>query len=248
MLPNDPGTLCVSIHDVAPATWRECEALLLAVRAVADIPLTWLVIPQYHGDSARSQQLENTLEQLLAHGHELALHGYTHSDDAPARAGPMESLVRTVYTQREGEFSALPEQEAQRRIALGLAWFRERGWPVSGFVPPAWLMGNDAWKALDAFPFLYTTTFTHFHLLEQKRELFAPSLVYTARNKGGRALSPLAVSTVAYLLRDAPLVRFSLHPRDAHYPALVHHAQHLIERLLESRMPLTKAAFARAYQ
>lgn len=245
---SDPGTLCVSIHDVAPDTWTECELLLQAVREVADIPLTWLVIPQYHGNLARSQQLENTLERMLEHGHELALHGYTHRDDAPGRTGPLGSLVRTVYTEREGEFAALDEQEARRRIALGLEWFRERDWPVSGFVPPAWLLGPEAWQAVHAFPFLYTTTFTHFHLLEQKRQVFSPSLVYTARNKGGRALSPVAASTVAYLLRDAPLVRFALHPRDAHYPALVRHAQRLIASLLESRMPLTKAAFAKAYQ
>jgi predicted deacetylase len=245
---SEPGTLCVSIHDVAPETWTECEVLLQAVRAVADIPLTWLVIPHYHGNGARSHQLENTLGHMLEHGHELALHGYTHLDDAPARAGPIGALVRNVYTEREGEFAAIDEQEAQRRIALGLEWFRERGWPVSGFVPPAWLMSPQAWHAIHAFSFLYTTTFTHFHLLEQKRELFSPSLVYAARNKGGRALSPVAASTIAYMLRDAPLVRFSLHPRDAHYPALVRHAQHLIARLLETRMPLTKAAFAQAYQ
>lgn len=248
MLQNEPGTLCVSIHDVAPETWKECEALLAAVREVADIPLTWLVVPQYRGSAARSTQLEDTLGHLLAHGHELALHGYTHVDDAAASAGLVGALVRNVVTQREGEFSALSQREAQRRIALGLDWFGERGWPVSGFVAPAWLIGRDAWKALDGFPFLYTTTLTHFHLLEQKRALFAPSLVYAARNRGGRALSPLAASTIAYLLRDAPLVRFSLHPKDARYPALVHHAQRLIERLLETRMPLTKAAFARAYQ
>lgn len=245
---SDPGTLCVSIHDVAPDNWTECELLLQAVRAVADIPLTWLVIPQYHGNVARSRPLEDTLGRMLEHGHELALHGYTHLDDEPARKGTFGSLVRTVYTEREGEFAALGEQEARRRIALGLEWFRERDWPVSGFVPPAWLIGPEAWQAVHAFPFLYTTTFTHFHLLEQKRQVFSPSLVYTARNKGGRVLSPVAVSTVAYLLKDTPLVRLSLHPRDAHHPALVRHAQRLIARLLESRMPLTKAAFAQAYQ
>ena len=245
---SDPGSLCVSIHDVAPDTWAECELLLHAVRAVADIPLTWLVIPHYHGNGARSHQLESTLGRMLEHGHELALHGYTHVDEGPARAGPFGALVRTVYTEGEGEFAAISEHEARRRIELGLEWFRERGWPVSGFVAPAWLIGPKAWQAVQAFPFLYTTTFTHFHLLAQQRQVFSPSLVYAARNKGGRALSPLAASTVACLLKNSPLVRFSLHPRDAHYPALVLHAQRLIARLLDSRMPLTKAAFAQAYQ
>ena len=245
---RDPGSVCVSIHDVAPDTWAECELLMQAVRAVADIPLTWLVIPHYRGSGRRSQALENGLERMLAHGHELALHGYTHIDDGAARAGPVSALLRTVYTEGEGEFAAIDEQDARRRIALGLEWFHERGWPVSGFVAPAWLIGPKAWRAVHTFPFLYTTTFTHFHLLERHQHLFSPSLVYAARNKGGRALSPMAASTAAYLLKGAPLVRLSLHPRDARHPALVRHAQRLIARLLDSRMPLTKAAFAQTYQ
>ena len=245
---RDPGTVCVSIHDVAPDTWAECELLMQAVRAVADIPLTWLVIPNFRGNKRRSYALESSLERMLAHGHELALHGYTHVDDGPARAGPISSLMRRVYTEGEGEFAAIGEQDARYRIARGLAWFEERGWPVSGFVAPAWLIGPNAWQAVHAFPFLYTTTFTHFHLLERHQQVFSPSLVYAARNKGGRALSPLAASMAAYLLKDAPLVRLSLHPRDARHPALVRHAQRLIARLLDSRMPLTKAEFARTYQ
>ena len=245
---REPGTVCVSIHDVAPDTWAECELLMQAVRAVADIPITWLVIPNFHGNSRRSPALESGLDRVLAHGHELALHGYTHIDDCPARNGPIGSLLRTVYTEGEGEFAAIDEQDARQRIALGLDWFHERAWPVCGFVAPAWLIGPKAWQAVHAFSFLYTTTYTHFHLLQRHQQVFSPSLVYAARNKGGRALSPLAASTVAYLLTEAPLVRLSLHPRDAHHPALVRHAQRLIARLLDSRLPLTKAGFAKAYQ
>lgn len=245
---NNPGILCVSIHDVAPDTWLECELLLQAVRAVADIPLTWLVVPHYRGKATRSRSLEQCLGRMLAQGHELALHGYTHIDDSAARAGPVSALLRTVYTEGEGEFAAIDEQDARRRIGLGLSWFHARGWPVHGFVAPAWLIGPKAWQAVQSFPFLYTTTFTHFHLLERHRQVFSPSLVYAARNKGGRVLSPVAASTAALLLKDAPLLRLSLHPRDARHPELMRHAQRLIARLLESRMPLTKAAFAQSYQ
>ena len=37
-------TLCVSIHDVAPATWPDCQRVIAAVHAVAPIPLTLLVL------------------------------------------------------------------------------------------------------------------------------------------------------------------------------------------------------------
>jgi hypothetical protein len=48
-------------------------------------------------------------------------------------------------------------------------------------------------------------------------------------------------------MAPAPLVRLSLHPADARFPALVRHAQRLVERLLADRRPLTKAGFAGEY-
>jgi len=236
--------LCVAIHDVAPATWPSCVRLLQAVRAVADIPLTWLVVPRFHDNPARSAACESTLDTLLAEGHELALHGYTHLDPAP-QDGPLPSyLVRNVYTQREGEFSAIGTDEARRRIELGLGWFRQRGWCPAGFVAPAWLLGEAAWQALREYPFAYTTSYSRFYLLPGRRSVLAPALVYAARNRAGRLLSPPAVSLMATLLRGAPLVRLALHPRDAAHPALLRHAQRLLAHLLEAREPLTKSAFA----
>jgi hypothetical protein len=48
--------------------------------------------------------------------------------------------------------------------------------------------------------------------------------------------------------RNAPLVRLSLHPRDALYPATVSHFQKLLERLLEHRQAATKVAFALSWR
>jgi uncharacterized protein len=242
--PTEPKALCVSIHDVAPDTWAECERLAQAVRAVADIPLTWLVVPRYHGRAPPAPAMERALDALLAQGHELALHGYTHLDSAPAHFGLRSRFQRTVYTQSEGEFAAIGEAEARERIGLGLAWFAERGWPVRGFVPPAWLLGEAAWRVLREFPFEYTTTMGRFHWLREDRALWSPSLVYTARNAAGRLLSPRMNDGLAALLAPNPLARLSLHPPDARYPALVRHAQQLVERLLADRVPRTKASFA----
>lgn len=241
---NSKPALCVAIHDVAPATWSECLQLERAIRAVADIPLTWLVVPRYHRSTVRSLAYEATLEKLMSQGHELVLHGYTHLDTAPVGGAGPSRLLRTVYTQREGEFAAIDAGEARRRIALGLRWFEERGWPVSGFVPPAWLMGPAAWAVLQTQPFRYTTSYSRFYLLRPLRAQLAPALVYTARNALGRLLSRPLASGMAVLSRGAPLVRLALHPRDARHPALVRHAQRLIERLLVTHTPMTKQAFA----
>lgn len=237
--------LCVSIHDVAPATWPQCEYLLQAIRAVADIPVSLLVVPAYHRHTTPEKTFDRRLEQRLAHGDELVLHGYTHLDEASFAAGMRQTLIRHVYTRSEGEFYAIDYAEACRRLALGCKWFAQRGWPLDGFVAPAWLMGPGAWQALAEFPFKYTTTLRRFHLLTKGDALYAPSLVYTVRNAWRRRMSRI-LSDLAYRsLRHNPLLRLSLHPVDAAYPDIVRHAQHIIATALQARQPMTKGAFAR---
>lgn len=253
--------LCVSIHDVAPATWDECACLAGAIRDIADIPLTWLVVPHYHRAGGDLARMEAGLERMLARGDELALHGYTHLDTAPRGRGVAERFFRGAYT-REGEFAALDAGEAARRIGLGLDWFAERGWPVRGFVPPAWLMGEGAWAALRGFDFDYTTTFRRFHLLQRPPEgawaagqsdaprlsapssVLSPSLVYAARNRSGRLASPVLADALAFALAGQPLIRLGLHPPDLRYQCLLRHAQVTVARLLAMRSAMTKAAFA----
>jgi predicted deacetylase len=350
--PIDARMLCVSIHDVAPATWADCLRLVEAVRAVADIPLTWLVVPHYHFRPEQSPAMEACLNVALERGDELALHGYSHLDTEAGGGGLRARFLRNVYTRREGEFAALTEAEARRRLELGLDWFAARGWTPAGFVPPAWLLGEGAWRALRAAPFAYTTTFSHFHCLPRTSErrhgraqpaqecrndsrrddyrggdrasiqhgsgtmqngqanqsrqdsanrqfdpsnwtghvvpdraldldarsrhdaangpdaqpqpvmrdphlpftqnnrrgthaILSPSLVYAARNRSGRILSPRVADATAAMLANSPVVRFSLHPPDARYPELVRHIQQVLERLLAQREAVTKAEFAR---
>lgn len=240
----DAQLLCVSIHDVAPATWPDCLRLVQAIRAVADIPLTWLVVPHYHFRPERSAAMEACLDVARARGDELCLHGYSHLDTEANGGGLRGRFLRNVYTRREGEFAALDEAEARRRLELGQAWFAERGWTPEGFVPPAWLLGEGAWRALRASGFKYTTTFSHFHCLDSGKALLSPSMVYAARNRSGRILSPRVADATASMLARKPLVRFSLHPPDARYPELVRHIQQVLERLLASREAVTKLACA----
>ena len=240
----------MSIHDVAPATWPDCLRLWQAVRAVADIPLTWLVVPRYHGRRGGGRlcsvrDYEQAIERLLMQGHELALHGYTHLDRGPPPASLREAYWRRVFTQGEGEFAALDAVQARERLALGVAYFARRGWPLRGFVAPAWLLGDGAWAALRDSDFLYTSTLRHFHVLGARpMALPATSLLYASRNAAGRMLSRLALSGAATSLAQAPLVRLALHPRDARHPALLRHMQRTVEALLAGRAPLTKAGVA----
>lgn len=245
MQPTDARRrLCVSIHDVAPATWTECKTLLDAVVAVGDIPLTLLVVPAYHGAAVTVPSFDHQLELRVARGDELALHGYTHLDTGPPARGWREEFARQVYTSGEGEFAALAVNEAADRLKLGMQWFARRGWALRGFIAPAWLLGAGGWQALGESRLLYTTTWRRFHILSNREAVDAPSLVYSSRTAWGRALSRRAVSWAAQMQRQAPLVRLSLHPRDAHDRATILHFQKLLETLLRQRQAMTKAGFA----
>ena len=235
--------LCVSLHDVAPATWLSCQRVLAAVREVADVPVTLLVVPAYFGQcSALAPGFVDAMSEQLALGHELALHGYFHQDlGTPVSA--LDWLRRRVYTAGEGEFWDLGESEAFERLLLGHRWFRANGWPLAGFVPPAWLLGSGAWKAVHAFPAIrYVTTFSHIHAMQTGISLHAPCLTFSVRAPWRRALS-LVWSNLALRRCRAPVVRLALHPRDAAYTAIRRAWQGRLESLLRERDAVTKADF-----
>ncbi|TFW09311.1 DUF2334 domain-containing protein [Oxalobacteraceae bacterium OM1] len=246
MPPTERPALCVSIHDVAPATWPQCERLLRAVRDVARIPVSLLVVPDYHGLPVRdTTAYEGRLEMRLAKGDELVLHGWRHLDEAAPQRSWRDRLVRTVYTRSEGEFYAINYEDACWRLQQGVDWFAQRGWPLEGFVPPAWLLGPAAWRALYGFRFRYVTTRRHLHLLPSREAIASESLVYSVGSAWRRGMSYAWNAVLLQRLRGAPLVRLSLHPVDAEHPEVVANARRLIERLLVSHDAMTKAAFVR---
>lgn len=248
--PRPLTALCVSIHDVAPDTWPQCERLLQAVQAVAEIPLTWLVVPAYHRsqEADTSLRMQRGLDQRVAAGDALALHGLSHLDEGPAPQDWRQRFIRHVYTTSEGEFSAIDADEARHRIDLGLAWFKQRDWPVAGFVAPAWLLGPGAWCALRDYDFQYTTTLRYLYALPSRHALYAPSLVYAARNSSGRTLSRWRNQLLMHNLATQPLVRLGLHPADAAYPELLRDMQRRLERLLLTRNAMTKNHFVERWE
>lgn len=238
----------MSIHDVAPRTLVACRQISAAIEAIAPaLPLTLLVVPCYHGDRDIPREYVNWIEQRLARGDELALHGYTHRDDAPMPRSWAGNVRRAAYTDREGEFSALTRDEAIERIERGRTWFAERGWPLHGFVAPAWLLSDGTWEALRAFDFSYTTTLARFHVLRPRVVLRAPSVVYSTRSAWRRNASLVWNAALTRASAGARLVRVGFHPADAQHADVMAHALARIRRLAGERQALTKVAFARAH-
>ena len=159
----DPPRLCVVLHDVAPARWEGCLQVLAQVRAVAaragvPLPVSLLVVPQLHGETAVPPAYLYWLQRLHRKGHELILHGFSHRDQSPPRGGLRDHLLRHWYTDGEGEFAAIDQVGAGQRLAQGLDWADRLALPMTGFVAPARLLGDGAWQALAAQPLRYTCT------------------------------------------------------------------------------------------
>jgi len=233
------SNLCVVIHDVADATLQGCERVIAAIDDVAPVPLTFLAVPRYHG-AAPSPHLEQWLGERSRGGDEIALHGWTHLDDGAPRS-PVDRLRRHVYTRGEGEFWDLDADEAAARLHAGIAWFEGNGWPLHGFVAPAWLLGPGAWQALRDMPFDYTSTLRHIYLLPEHRRITSQGLVYSVSTAWRRRASAAWARAVAAMVARNPVLRIELHPRDADHPEVRRSWQHVLERHLHLRDALTVA-------
>jgi hypothetical protein len=238
--------LCISLHDVAPATWPACERVLAAVAEVAPVAVALLIVPRYRGvDSASDPTFLQAIERRLARGDEAVLHGYTHVDDRPLKMlRPVDVLWRRIYTAREGEFSALDRMEACRRLFAGIAWFQRRGWPLHGFVAPAWLMSRAALAAVQDTPLRYAGLRRHLMLLCGRRLLAAPSLCYSTRAGWRRTASLHWNSALGLFNASSPLLRLALHPHDADYDAVRLSWQRWLQAQVHARMVLTEAQVA----
>ncbi len=237
-------TLCIVLHDAAPSTRAACLRTLAAVREVAgDVPVTILAVPRYHGETP-SAEFEAWLGERARRGDELALHGCTHRDDGTPR-GWLDRLRRSRYTRGEGEFWSLSRAEALARIDVGLEWFARNGWPLSGFVAPAWLLGPGAREALIERPFDYTATLRDLVHLPAQIPTTSQSVVYSTSSAWRRASSLGWNALVDVIERGNPLLRLELHPRDADFAAVKRSWQAILARALRSRKAATVAEFMR---
>ncbi len=238
--------LCVSLHDVSPQTWSDCCTVLHAIRQVSDIPLGLLVVPyRHHRPVQEAGPFIDALEALRAAGHELVLHGYTHWDDGPEPHGALERWRRRVLTRSEGEFAALDVDDARAALQAGLAFFAAHGWPVEGFVAPAWMMSAPALQALAGSGLGYAGMFGGLLSLPEGRWHPSLALVYSSRHPVGDSLTRCAVDVAAFAQSQRPLLRIALHPADARRPQNLRHAQQLIETALRTRIPLTEGDYLR---
>ncbi len=247
-----PRAVAIAIHDVSPATWPECRELVAMLDDAGAAPISLLVIPHYHyrAQVLRDRAFVQALDARLARGDELVLHGYFHVDDALPPRTLDAWFARRMLTRSEGEFAALDQHAAAWRIASGVEMFRILGWPLGGFVPPAWLMSAGARAALAQCEhrFDYVTIRSGiFHLPEWRFERTA-NLWYSPGTALRRAISMSAIRAELRRAQTTPLLRISLHPQDVRVPGVLRHWRRLVGDALSKRAPVTKQAWASRFR
>ena len=233
---------CVVLHDVAPSTWPAYRPFVEAIDAIGGVPLSMLVVPDFHhqGSIVDDMELRRAMDKRIAHGDELALHGFHHADAGATLSRPREWFMRRIYT-REGEFYAMDAARARERIDAGLQAFRNCGWSAQGFVPPAWLLSEAARSEVIASDFRYSSDHGHLIRLPQWQRVPAPSLVWSARAGWRRVLSRAWNAQQRRRHADANLLRLGLHPVDMRHASVLRWWLDTVQSLLANRAALTKS-------
>ncbi len=235
-------TLCIALHDVAPATWPRCARILALLDDIGARAVTLLVVPDFHrcGTVERDRAFIAAIDARRERGDEIALHGYAHIDESAPPRSPSAWFRRRVLTAAEGEFSALDRANAAQRIAAGRDMLARVGWHVEGFVPPAWLASRGTREALAASDLLYTSTHTALVDLRRGMALDAPSITASPRSAWRRAMSKRWLRAARWATRSSAIVRAGLHPADADHADLMTVWRALLVEWLAEREQATK--------
>jgi uncharacterized protein len=209
-------SIVVSLHDVAPCTQQIANEILSELAHHGVRVCSILVVPDYHhkGLFAKQTQFVSWLRGLQADGHEIVIHGYFHERPRRTQESLADKFVTRFYTQNEGEFYDLPYEEALRRITTARDQFLAHGLKPRGFVAPAWLLGNEAERAVCDAQLEYTTRLRNVCDFRSGNVFPARTLVYSVHSSWRRALSRSWNAALFRLLKPNPLLRISIHPPD----------------------------------
>src|SRR5215469_3429446 len=215
-------SVVVSLHDVAPSSQQITSTIISELSAHGVRVCSVLVVPDYHheGSLARHRGFVTWLRALEADGHEIVIHGYFHERPPRTKETLRDKFFTRFYTRHEGEFYDLSYEEALQRITTARDEFRALGLKPRGFIAPAWLLGNEAQRAVRDAQLEYTTRLRTICDLRSEFTFPARTLVYSVHNYWRRALSCSWNAALFRLMRTKPLLRISIHPPDYSQPTI----------------------------
>lgn len=235
--------LIVSLHDVSPLTRPACESILDDLARVGCRAVSLLVIPNHHGKAPirDAPGFDSWVRDRVCCGDEAVLHGYYHLREKRAPAGWWASVVANHYTAGEGEFFDLTKAAATDLLSRGRADFEACGLKPTGFIAPAWLLGEDARRAVEAAGFAYTTRLRMVEPLGEPplKPVPSQSLVWSTRAAWRRLLSLGWNRLLFHSLAKNPVLRIGLHPPDWSYPAIRQQILALTRAALAGRRSIT---------
>ena len=233
--------LLASIHDVTPVHTARLDRLVPAVEVVVGPGrYALLVVPDFHhqGLLTSSPQFGRRLRAWTDAGCEIFLHGFTHLDES-RHMGTAARWKATRMTAGEGEFLGLSTPEAEARISEGRDMIEQIiGRPITGFVAPAWLYGEDSIAALAAQNINMIED--HFRVWNpQTSAVFArgPVTTYASRSRARIAGSILWSRIATVLLARAATVRLAVHPHDVDSPVLMREIRRALSAFARSHRP-----------
>jgi len=213
--------LLASIHDVGPRFEREVDQLAdRLARHLGGPRFAMLVVPDHWGQAplVGARAFQAKLRAWADGGVEMFVHGWTHRDDNRSKGFKARHM-----TAGEGEFSALPQAEALRRMTEGRALIEDIiGGPVAGFIAPAWLYSPGAKAALGQAGFAMAEAHMRVWRPMDGAVLAKGPVVTWASRSRGRIRSSLAFARLARTaLKPLRTLRIAVHPGDTTVPALL---------------------------
>lgn len=194
--------------------------------AKVGIPVTsLLVIPDHHrkGRIDADPAFSTWLREKITQGHEPVLHGFYHLRPVKTHEALSTRLITRSYTAGEGEFYDLSFSEASALLRKGRKALLGCGVEPDGFIAPAWLLGEEAERAVRAEEFGYTTRIGTVIDCQAGVTHAARSMVYSVRAPWRRAMSLIWNEMLFHLLKKTPLLRIGLHPPDWEHESIRRH-------------------------
>lgn len=216
------AALVASIHDVSSITRERTQEILNDLHRIGVDRTSLLVIPNHHhrGLISDDSDFKKWIREKVAEGHETVLHGFYHLREQRQNDDVLKRLVTQSYTAGEGEFFDLTQSDATNRLQAGRAAMEHCGLSATGFIAPAWLLGEEAESAVRELGFEYTTRISTISDFKTNRIHHARSLVWSVRAGWRRVCSLAWNQTLFLILQNAPLLRIGIHPPDWDHPAI----------------------------
>jgi len=212
--------LLVSIHDVTPAL-ESVVRQLWDLCSTQGVTPALFVVPNWHGGWPLEQhpRFVSWLRDRASEGTELVLHGERHDEVGLPRSA-RDRWRAWGKTQAEGEFLTLDAAETSIRLRRGLESLLALGLRPTGFVPPAWLIREDAIASAGALGLSFTEDASSIRLLPSGKRLPSPVVRWSARTPTRAWISVAVASARWRLQRRTQCPRIALHPQDLQHRAV----------------------------